>query len=109
MAAPRTLRRSFAHAQFEKAHPRDPGRARGSRNAANVILDQIARGRSGDAGAHAAVVMALSDGRQTPPGSSNDSRILEISRNVSGRDRKVPRDQALADRSDAFLENAAFF
>ena len=32
--------------KFEKGHPGGPGRPRGSRNAANVMLDQIAEGES---------------------------------------------------------------
>jgi hypothetical protein len=45
----------------------------------------------------------------TPNGSPDDSRILEHSRMRSGRGRKIPRGQALEDRSEAFLENAALF
>ena len=84
--------RNSSMPRLEKGNPGGPGRPRGSRN---IV--------------HAAVVVAVSDRRPTPHGSPEDSRILEISRNVSGRGRKIPRDQALADRSDAFLENPVFF
>jgi hypothetical protein len=41
----------------------------------------------------------------TPHGSPDDSRILEITRKVSGRGRKIPRNQAIEERCDTFLEN----
>jgi len=45
----------------------------------------------------------------TPHGSPDDCRIREISRKVSGRGRKIPRDQSLEEHSDTFPENDDVF
>ena len=96
--------------KFEKGHPGGPGRPRGSRNAVNQLLDQLAEGDrvaarlvlsrvwSAPKGrpievelplirtpedlllAHACVVAAVSDGRLTPQDGASLSTMLETHR-----------------------------
>jgi hypothetical protein len=47
--------------------------------------------------------------REQMSGAQDDSRILEVSRKVSGRGRKIPRNQAVEEKSEIFLENAEAF
>lgn len=44
-----------------------------------------------------------------PHGTLDDSAIRELSGKIAGRDRKIPRDQTLEERSDTFPENDDVF
>ncbi len=80
--------------RFEKGHPGGPGRPSGSRNAKNLMVGQIAAGLL--------AMLEQAGGFERAP--FGKSRIREVSRKVLGRDRKIPRAQALEEGSDRFRE-----